>query len=160
MVNQTYNNVVFAGLAGAGATGTSCSNDHSSRIPIRSKGNKAASPSKFAALASMAAMASAKKENADQQPNALARSRLENMQKRREQKEKQAAKTDEDEETPKRRDIIRPDSTFRMAWDMCMLVLIVYNVFSVPVSICFAVRDTLSSVELISMSASLPPSSV
>lgn len=36
--------------------------------------------------------------------------------------------------------ILEPDAPFKMMWDMTMLILIVYNVFSVPVAICFSVR--------------------
>lgn len=35
--------------------------------------------------------------------------------------------------------ILEPDAPFKMSWDMSILILIVYNVFSVPVAICFSV---------------------
>jgi hypothetical protein len=43
-------------------------------------------------------------------------------------------------EAERPRCILEPDAPFKMSWDMSILILIVYNVFSVPVAICFSVR--------------------
>ena len=43
-------------------------------------------------------------------------------------------------EAERPRCILEPDAPFKMSWDMSILVLIVYNVFSVPIAICFSVR--------------------
>ena len=48
-----------------------------------------------------------------------------------------ASESEEDFAPP--RYLLTPDQPFRMSWDMCMLVLIIYNVFAVPVSICFQI---------------------
>ena len=44
---------------------------------------------------------------------------------------------DDDQLTPPPRCIIMPESNFRLAWDFGMLILILYNVFSVPITIAF-----------------------
>ena len=47
--------------------------------------------------------------------------------------------SESEEEFAPPRYLLTPDQPFRMSWDMCMLVLIIYNVFAVPVSICFQI---------------------
>lgn len=48
--------------------------------------------------------------------------------------------SEDDDDTPRPFCIIWPDSNFRLGWDLAILLLIVYNVFSVPVAICFSLE--------------------